>query len=98
MTGTMKRDEKPSLTDIRYVKMVPVGSVNPNSPLSEQSQRQQVMLLNRCLNDYPKGVIIGKDTAVGRYLIGEHELVMEKVTYHVGFTRKPAWEDGGSEV
>ena len=98
MTGTMKRDEKPSLSDIRYVKMVPVGSVNPNSPLSEQSQRQQVMLLNRCLNDYPKGVIIGKDTAVGRYLIGEHELVMEKVTYHVGFTRKPAWEDGGSEV
>ena len=98
MTGTMKRDEKLSLTDIHYVKMVPVGSVNPNSPLSEQSQRQQVMLLNRCLNDYPKGVIIGKDTAVGRYLIGEHELVMEKVTYHVGFTRKPAWEDGGSEV
>lgn len=98
MTGTMKRDEKPSLSDIHYVKMVPVGSVNPNSPLSEQSQRQQVMLLNRCLNDYPKGVIIGKDTAVGRYLIGEHELVMEKVTYHVGFTRKPAWEDGGSEV
>lgn len=98
MTGTMKRDEKTSLSDIRYVKMVPVGSVNPNSPLSEQSQRQQVMLLNRCLNDYPKGVIIGKDTAVGRYLIGEHELVMEKVTYHVGFSRKPAWEDGGSEV
>ena len=55
-------------------------------------------LLNRCLNDYPKGIIIGKDTTIGRYVIGEHELSMEKVTYHIGFSRKPGWleEDSGS--
>lgn len=88
-----KSDEKMTLADVKYVKLVTLGSVNPNNPLSEQSREEQAKLLNRCLNDYPKGVIIGKDTTVGRYLIGEHELTMEKVTYHVGFLRKPAWEE-----
>lgn len=87
----MDKREKTDLTEIRYVKMVPIGSVNPNNPLSDQSREEQAALLNRCLNDYPKGVIMGKDIAVGRYMIGEHELTMEKVTYHIGFERKPLY-------
>lgn len=87
------REGKTTLSDIQYIKLVPIGSVNPNNPLSDQSKEEQAALLNRCLNDYPKGVIVGKDVTVGRYVIGEHELTMEKVTYHVGFTRKPAWEE-----
>lgn len=89
------RSEKKSLTDVGYVKLVTVGSVNPNNPLSERSRMEQEALLNRCLHDYPKGIIIGKDTTIGRYMIGGHELVMEKVTYHVGFERKPAWLEEG---
>ncbi len=88
----MNKEEKAALTDIRYVKLVTIGSVNPNVPLSEQSKEEQTALLNKCLNDYPKGIIIGKDIAIGRYMIGEHELTMERVTYHVGFERKPSWE------
>lgn len=84
--------KKNALTDIRYVKLVSIGSVNPNNPLSDQSKKEQMELLNKCLNDYPKGIIIGKDISIGRYMVGEHELTMEKVTYHVGFPRKPAWE------
>lgn len=90
----MGREERNSLSDIQYVKLVTVGSVNPNSPLSDESRQGQVELLNRCLNDYPKGIIIGADRAIGRYMLGEHELVMEKITYHVGFTKKPLWENG----
>lgn len=86
------RDEKLALQDVGYVKLVTIGSVNPNTPLSEQSKAQQAELLNRCLHEYPKGVIIGKDTAIGRYAIGEHELIMEKITYHIGFPRRPAWD------
>jgi hypothetical protein len=89
----MNKDNQMSLSDVQYIKMVPIGSVNPNNPLSEQSKEAQAALLNRCLNDYPKGKIIGKDITVGRYQIGEHELTMERVTYHVGFPRKPQWED-----
>ncbi len=92
MVIDMDKREKTDLTEIRYVKLISVGSVNPNNPLSDQSKEEQAALLNRCLNDYPKGVIIGKDISIGRYMIGEHELTMEKVTYHIGFERKPSWE------
>lgn len=81
-----------SFANIHYVKLVIVGSINPNQPFSEQSQKEQVELLNHCLNDYPKGIIIGKDTAIGKYQIGHHELYMERTTYHIGFERKPSWE------
>lgn len=91
----MDEKRKTELLEIRYVKMVTIGSVNPNNPLSEESRRAQMRLLNRCLSDYPRGVIIGKDIAIGRYMIGEHELTMEKITYHVGFSRRPAWEEDG---
>lgn len=89
----MKEEQKLDLSKVRYVKLVPVGSVNPNNPVSDQSKEEQLKLLNRCLNDFPKGIIVGKDIAIGRYMIGEHELTMEKVTYHVGFPRKPIWEE-----
>ena len=89
----MIREDRTALTDIHYIKLVTIGSVNPNNPLSDQSREAQAALLNRCLNDYPKGIIIGRDITVGKYLIGEHELTMEKITYHVGFPRKPAWEE-----
>lgn len=87
----MQKNEKMTLEDIKYVKLVVLGSVNPNNPLSEESREKQMQLLNKCLNEYPKGVIIGKDVTIGRYLLGEHELTMEKVTYHIGFPRKPLW-------
>lgn len=93
MSYRENRTEKTALSEVCYVKLVSVGSVNPNHPLSEQSREEQVRLLNKCLNEYPKGIIVGKDITVGRYMIGEHELTMEKVTYHVGFTRKPSWEE-----
>ena len=76
---------------IRYVKTVTIGSVNPNVPFSDQSREQQEQLLNRCLTDYPKGCIIGKDVTVGVFQMGEHSFTMEKTTYHVGFERKPGW-------
>lgn len=34
------RDEKMTLTDVKYIKLVPVGSVNPNNPLSDQSREE----------------------------------------------------------
>lgn len=89
----MEQEHKVAMSDIHYVKLVTVGSVNPNNPISDQSREQQIEVLNRCLNDYPRGVIIGKDITIGRYMIGEHELTMEKVTYHIGFKRKPQWEN-----
>lgn len=90
----MNKELRTDYSDIHYVKTITLGSVNPNNPLSEESRRRQTDMLNRCLNDYPKGIIIGKDVTIGRYAIGEHELTMEQTTYHVGFSRKPVWMEG----
>jgi hypothetical protein len=90
MINNQKRLE---ISDVKFVKEVAVGSVNPNTILSDKAREAQTTLLNRCLNDHPKGIILGKDIAIGRYTMGEHELVMQKTNYHVGFSRKPAWLD-----
>ncbi len=90
----MNNNKKTAMEDIGYVELVSVGSVNPNNPLSEASIEKQKEKLNKCLNGYPKGIIIGKDVTIGRYMIGAHELTMEKTTYHVGFSRKPLWLNG----
>jgi len=89
----MNENKKRDISDIKFIKEIAVGSVNPNVMLSDNARHAQIDLLNRCLNDYPRGIIIGKDIAIGRYSIGEHELVMQKTIYHVGFERKPAWLD-----
>lgn len=79
------------LQNVRYMKTVTIGSINPNVPFSEVSREQQEKLLNHCLTGYPKGTIIGKDVAVGCFQMGEHTFTMEKTTYHIGFERKPEW-------
>jgi hypothetical protein len=89
----MNDQKRLDISDIKFVKVVTVGSVNPNVVLSDDARQSQLDLVNRCLNDYPKGIIIGKDISIGRYSIGEHELVMQKTAYHIGFPRKPAWLD-----
>ena len=86
------KSEKLNLYDIGYVKLVTVGSINPNNPVSEESRAQQLELLNRCLNDFPKGKIIGIDRSIGRYQVGEHEKKKKKMTYHIGFKRRPIWD------
>jgi len=78
-------------SDIVFVKRVSIGSINPNYPLTEEQLDAQMAMLNKCLQEYPKGKIIGKEVSVGIYQVGEHQLSMEKTTYHVGFNRIPKW-------
>lgn len=85
------KNEKTTLAEIRFVKDVSVGSVNPNNPISDEGREAQVELLNKCLSEYPRGVILGTDVTIGRYMLGQHELTMQKTIYHIGFSRKPAW-------
>jgi hypothetical protein len=85
----MNRIEKPQISDTRYVQIVTIGGIDPNNPLSEEMQLKQVERLNKLLSGYPKGTIIGKDTSIGRFMIGEHELCMQRTSYHVAFPRKP---------
>lgn len=80
-----------SLTDIRYVKRVVVGNDNPEAQPDEEKYKKQMEYLNRCLNEYPKGKIIGQEKNFFLLNIGEHQIVMQYIVYHVGFERKPQW-------
>lgn len=79
-----------SLNDVRYIKRVKVGNINPNAVLTEENKDEQVKLLNRCL-DEGRGKIVGKDVTYGVYQVGEHEITLQATIYHIGFKRKPYW-------
>ncbi|WP_306350788.1 hypothetical protein [Flavobacterium sp. '19STA2R22 D10 B1'] len=83
--------KKTAIAEIRYVKKVTIGTVNPSAPFSEDKREEQLAFLNKCLSQHPKGTIIGKDISIGTFMMGEHELNMQSTTYHIGFTRKPYW-------
>lgn len=80
-----------SLSDVRYVKRITVGNDNPNRIQPKEEIQQAQELLNRCLSSSPRGTILG--TEKGFYLLnlGEHQVVLQWVVYHVGFPRKPSW-------
>lgn len=81
------------LTDVAFVKRVTVGSRDPESLRSEDEINAAVAMLNRCLSDIPKGKILGIEKSFSLLNIGEHQVVLQALTYHVGFPRKPAWLD-----
>ncbi len=83
-----------SLTDIRYVHRVVVGNDNPETQPDEEKYKRQLEYLNRCLSEYPKGKIIGQEKNFFLLNIGEHQIVMQYIVYHVGFERKPQWMKG----
>ncbi len=79
------------LSGIGYVKRVVVGSNNPSDIQAEQKIEEAMALLNQCLTGQPKGKIIGIERSFSILAIGEHNVVLQWLTYHVGFPRKPFW-------
>ena len=80
-----------ALSAVKFVKRVVVGSDNPNQMSSEAQIEEARKLLNRCLTDTPKGCIIGIEKCFNVLQLGEHQVVMQWLCYHVGFPRKPVW-------
>ncbi len=77
-----------ALSDIKCVKRITVGNIDPNNPMLDEKKNEQITMLNNYLNGYPKGKIIGKDVSFGVFQMGEHQLTMQSTTYHVGFERQ----------
>ncbi len=81
------------LSDVAFVKRIVVGSNNPTDLQSEERIASATALLNRCLTEAPKGKIIGIEKSFNILQVGEHNVVLQWMTYHVGFTRRPYWLD-----
>lgn len=84
-----------SVADVGYVHRVVVGNDNPEKQPDEELYKKQVEMLNRCLSECPKGRIIAQEKNFYILNIGEHQVVMQYVVYHVGFLRKPPWINQG---
>lgn len=80
-----------SLSNIGYLKRVVVGNDNPEAAPDEEKYKEQLAFLNRCLSDSPKGRIVGQEKNFYLLNVGEHQVVMQYIVYHVGFERKPYW-------
>ena len=79
------------VTDVGFVRRITVGSSDPQSPKGEAEIQAAMDFLNRCLTEVPRGRILGMEKSFSVVNIGEHQVVLQWITYHVGFTRKPAW-------
>lgn len=76
------------LPDITFMKRVTVGNNDPTNIKNEEYLQGQLDLLNQCLKQ--KGRIIGQEKNFSIVNMGEHQIVLQWITYHVGFKRKPA--------
>jgi hypothetical protein len=79
------------LSDVGYVLRITVGSRDPQNLSSEKDIQAAVALLNRCLSESPRARIVGIEKTFNLLNIGEHQVVLQSMIYHVGFVRKPFW-------
>ena len=79
------------ITDVRYVKRILVGNEDPEHMRSNAEVETAMEQLNRCLAEAPAGRIIGVEKNFSILNIGEHQVVVQSLCYHVGFPRKPLW-------
>lgn len=79
------------ITETGYIERIVVGARDPGHIPDEAENRRQMDYVNRCLSEYPKGRIIGVERSFSVVRIGEHQVVLESVAYHVGFKKKPLW-------
>lgn len=91
MIQTQAHCETFDITNVKYVHRIVVGSVDPRSVLTEAQYQEKMDLINRCLNESPKGRLIGMERSFSIIRVGEHQVVLESVAYHIGFTRQPYW-------
>ena len=81
------------LTEVKYVKRITVGSDNPGRMNTSEEIEAATTLLNKCLSGTPKGCIMATEKSFVVLQMGEHQVVLQWIVYHVGFPRKPIWLD-----
>lgn len=79
------------ITDIGYIERIVVGSITPEHIPTEEENQQKMQIVNRCLTDFPKGRIIGVERSFTIVRVGEHQVVIEAIIYHIGFRKIPLW-------
>lgn len=71
------------------MKRIVVGNDDPQNMRTEAEVKAAMELVNRCLSELPRGVIVGIEKNFGLYNIGEHQVILQYLIYNIGFERKP---------
>lgn len=79
------------LSGVRFVKRIVVGTDDPSRIKPPAEIQEAQALLNRCLNEHPSGKILGIEKGFVMLNVGEHQIVLQWLCYHIGFPRKPHW-------
>ncbi|UAA39178.1 hypothetical protein KIH87_02085 [Paraneptunicella aestuarii] len=79
------------ITEVGHIERVVVGATTPDRIPEPSESKKQMAFVNRCLSEYPKGRIIGIERSFSVIRIGEHQVVLESVAYHIGFKKVPLW-------
>jgi len=86
------QNKKPfDMTEVAHVERIVVGNTDPRIMKTEDEIQAQMDRVNECLQRSPKGKILAQEKGFAIYTIGEHQVVLQHVVYHVGFVRRPAW-------
>lgn len=80
-----------NLSSIGFIKRVVVGHKDPDKLNDENEIVKAQEYVNRCLSEPPKGNIIGIEKNFNIINLGEHQVVMQWLVYHIGFEKKPFW-------
>ena len=79
-------------SNVKYIKRFVVGSDNPARLCTREETEAQMEELNDCLSgaSHPRGTLLAVERSFTLVRIGDHQVVLEWMAYHVGFARKPA--------
>jgi hypothetical protein len=77
------------LSEVKHIERVIIGNNNPEKVKTEDEIKKDMERLNKLLQGHPKGFIIGTEKNFQILRIGEHQVIMQWIVYHIGFKRTP---------
>lgn len=77
------------LSDVRHIKRIVVGSDNPARLLTKAEIDAAMEEVNACLCGTPRGTLLSVERSFVLVHIGEHQVVLQWMAYHIGFPRRP---------
>jgi hypothetical protein len=77
------------LSDVRHIKRIVVGSDNPARLHTKAEIDAALEEVNGYLTGCPRGTLLAIERSFVIVHVGEHQVVLQWMAYHIGFPRRP---------
>ena len=75
------------LSEVKHIERIVIGNDNPENIKTQDEISNDMNKLNEMLQN-KRGVIIGTEKNFQILRIGEHQVILQYIVYHIGFKRK----------